>query len=472
MSPDNSNYLKKKKERETMKRKMIAVLLTACLSISLLAGCGKNASETDDSQVKSEPSTTTETADTSEAKEPEVTITVLTRYAGSDVQAQWLQTMMEKFSELHPNVTFQDDSVADEAAYNNKLKTAIATGNLPNMWMQYGAASLVEYAKNGLAMDLSSLLEDTEFTSGLADPTLSSYNLSNYGVDGIYALPFAMQPEVIFYNKDLFAQAGIDGVPETMEDLLAAFDKLNAAGITPMGMGAKDTWRLGHFYNCIVYKKVGVENIKRIGSREAKWTDENIVETLEILKSFKDMGAFEENFEGIDWSTENANFLSGKYAMICVPLWFIPTAEASEIADSLDFFQIPYFEDAKEYKDNSAVYTDAHVYNGKLEGYEKEITLEWAKFTHSAYSEEVRLKVCNQLPGRSDINTDGYEMSPLMEKALVLNNELTTYGGDVFEYDEITSMQDVVRNSLVGMMLGTSPEDTAKSIQAEIDNNQ
>lgn len=57
--------------------------------------------------------------------------------------------MMEKFSELHPNVTFQDDSVADEAAYNNKLKTAIATGNLPNMWMQYGAASLVEYAKNG-----------------------------------------------------------------------------------------------------------------------------------------------------------------------------------------------------------------------------------------------------------------------------------------------------------------------------------
>ena len=82
------------------------------------------------------------------------------------------------------------------------------------------------------------------------------------------------------------------------------------------------------------------------------------------------------------------------------------------------------------------------------------------------------MKVCNQLPGRSDVNIDGYEMSPLMKKALALNNELTTYGGDVFEYDEITSMQDVIRNSLVGMMLGTTPEDTAKTIQAEIDNNQ
>ena len=60
----------------------------------------------------------------------------------------------------------------------------------------------------------------------------------------------------------------------------------------------------------------------------------------------------------------------------------------------------------------------------------------------------------------------------VLKKALALNNELTAYGGDVFEYDEITSMQDVIRNSLVGMMLGTTPEDTAKTIQAEIDNNQ
>lgn len=433
-----------------MKKRLLAALLSMCLSAGLFAG----------------------TVSAEETETPEVTITVLTRYAGSDPQAPWLQKMMEEFTKLHPNVTFQDDSVADEAAYNNKLKTAIATGNLPNMWMQYGAASLVEYAKNGLAMDLSSLKEDTEFTAGLADPTLSSYDLSTYGVDGIYAFPFAMQTEVMFYNKDLFAQAGIESVPETMDELYEAIDKLNAAGITPMGMGAKDTWRLGHFYNCIAYKKVGVETFKKIGSREAKWTDENVVETLEILKNFKERGAFEENFEGIDWSTECAGFLSGKYAMICVPLWFIPNAEGSEIADSLDFFPIPYFADAEEYKGDSAVYTDAHVYNGRLEGYEKEITLEWAKFTHDAYSEEVRLKDCAQLPGRSDVDTEGFEMSPMMEKAVELNGGLTTYGGDAFEYDEITSMQDVIRNSLVGMMLGATPQETAEIIQAEIDNNQ
>ena len=55
-----------------MKRKIISVLLTACLSISLLAGCGGNASKTDDSQVKEESSdTATQTTDTAQNEDPE-----------------------------------------------------------------------------------------------------------------------------------------------------------------------------------------------------------------------------------------------------------------------------------------------------------------------------------------------------------------------------------------------------------------
>lgn len=241
--------------------RFLALTMTVCMLAGLAAGCGSKNQEGEEGSAPAQTADGSAAAETAKPEgtadgaattdDPEVTITVLTRYAGSDPQAPWLKKMMDEFVKLHPNVTFQDDSVADEAAYNNKLKTAIATGNLPNMWMQYGSASLVEYAKNGLLMDLSFMLEDEEFCSGLPDPTLSTFDLSGYGVDGIYAIPFAMQPEVIFYNKDLFQQAGIESVPETMDDMYAAIDKLKAAGITPMGMGAKDTWRLGHFFNCI-----------------------------------------------------------------------------------------------------------------------------------------------------------------------------------------------------------------------------
>ena len=51
-----------------------------------------------------------------------------------------------------------------------------------------------------------------------------------------------------FYNKDLFAKAGVDASAiKTWDDLLAAVKKLKAAGITPIVVGGADKWPL-HFY--------------------------------------------------------------------------------------------------------------------------------------------------------------------------------------------------------------------------------
>ena len=50
-----------------------------------------------------------------------------------------------------------------------------------------------------------------------------------------------------YYNKDLFQQAGIEEVPVTYEEFLDAVDKLNAAGITPLTVGAQDNYSIWAF---------------------------------------------------------------------------------------------------------------------------------------------------------------------------------------------------------------------------------
>ena len=50
-----------------------------------------------------------------------------------------------------------------------------------------------------------------------------------------------------YYNKDLFQQAGIEEVPVTYEEFLNAVDKLNAAGITPLTVGAQDYYSIWAF---------------------------------------------------------------------------------------------------------------------------------------------------------------------------------------------------------------------------------
>ena len=59
-----------------------------------------------------------------------------------------------------------------------------------------------------------------------------------YQVDGKqYGIPFDLGMVGFWYNKDLFAQAGITTPPATWDEFLADIDKLKDAGITPIAVG-------------------------------------------------------------------------------------------------------------------------------------------------------------------------------------------------------------------------------------------
>ena len=62
-------------------------------------------------------------------------------------------------------------------------------------------------------------------------------------VDGrLMGLPTSIEGTAISTTRDLFAQAGIDEVPETFSELEAAAEQLAAAGITPFVSGYGTWW--------------------------------------------------------------------------------------------------------------------------------------------------------------------------------------------------------------------------------------
>ena len=64
------------------------------------------------------------------------------------------------------------------------------TGETPNIFYYPAIAGLKEWAQNGVLLDLTdSLNEDEEWKNTFLDGALDTYDLSAYGVDGIYALP-------------------------------------------------------------------------------------------------------------------------------------------------------------------------------------------------------------------------------------------------------------------------------------------
>lgn len=404
--------------------------------------------------------------------EEQTTITVLTRWSGSDPMADYLEKFIEEFEAANPDVKVENISVNEEASYNNKFKTLVATGDIPNIFYLPGIASLVKYAENGLIMDVSELFDDEEWYGGFVDGAFDMFNFAPYGVEGVYAIPFAVTPEVIFYNVDMLKGIGYETFPDTMTEFYEMMDKLVQAGIAPFAPGAKETWRIGHFHNQLLYRWCGVPKAMDLGARKAKWTDEDVVQSLAYVKEMNDRGYFMENCAGLTLDMEKQMFFSQQSAMVNNGSWFIgDISTAGELPFEVGAAKFPYFTEKEEFKDHVICYPQNYVLKGGMEGKEKEATVRFIKEYTSRENQTRVIVEKGTLPIRKDIDYTGIEVSNLFKQCMDIVSSATAQGGDSFDYDQLSSMQDVTRNAIVGILLGNSPEQAAQEIQAEIDAN-
>jgi len=403
--------------------------------------------------------------------EEKVTITFMSRDSGDTPIAKVYESQIAAFMAANPNVTVQNDSIYEEAAYNNKLKVAISTGETPSIFYYPAIAGLTEWAKNGVLLDLTDVLAaDPDWAGTFLDGALDTYRLDSYGAKGIYALPNELNVDAVFYNTKLFEKAGITETPKTMDELYAAIDKLVAAGITPFGVGGKNTWVMGHIFNNILFKRVGLEGVIALGTGEKKWTDADVVECLKITKDLKAKGTFAEGFEGMDYNTQMNQFLTGEVAMISHSSPIIPEilASESEIKDDISFFPFPSFSDKPEYADTRVIYTSGWMISGTMSDAQKDATIELVKFMTTPEAIQERMSAAMRVAPYK--NTEAPADAPrLFSDMIAYTNTITKSGGEYFDYDTCPSLVDVSRNAILDMMLGASAEDTAATIQKAID---
>lgn len=441
-----------------MKKKVLSALMAIVMVTGLAAGCGSSA------------------GDTKETKESggKVKITFMSRDSGDTPIAKVYEKQIADFMNANPDIEVQNDSIYEEAAYNNKLKVAVSTGETPSIFYYPAIAGLTEWAKNGVLLDLTEALEsDPEWKDSFLDGALDTYKLDAYGAEGIYALPNELNVDAVFYNKALFEKAGITETPKTMDEFYEVIDKLNAAGITPIGVGGKNTWVMGHIFNNILAKRIGPEGIVALGTGEKKWTDEDVVECLQMTKDLKDKGAFAEGFEGMDYNTQMNQFLSGEVAMISHSSPIIPEmlATESEIKDDIAFFPFPSFTDKSEYTDTRVVYTSGWMMSGTMSEEEEAAALKLVKFMTSPESIQERMDAAMRVAPYKNMNAP--ENAPQLFKDMIeYTDTISESVGEYFDYDTCPTLVDVSRNGILNMMLSDSAENTAKAIQADVEANR
>mgnify|MGYP000299631950 CR=1 FL=1 len=104
--------------------------------------------------------------------------------------------------------------------------------------------------------------------------------------------------------------------PETWTEFLDAIKKLKASGVIPIAMGTQTTYMAGHLHDQIFYKWLGTDAAKKLGSRDMKWTDPEVVETLQFVQDLIDAGAFDKNAAGMTDNIAMTQFQQGEAAMV------------------------------------------------------------------------------------------------------------------------------------------------------------
>jgi raffinose/stachyose/melibiose transport system substrate-binding protein len=236
-------------------------------------------------------------------------------------------------------VTLEND------AYKAKMTALTSSGKLPDIYHTWGGGVLRQQIDAGLVEDLT----------GAVKPLASTFvgaSVKPYEFDGkSYAMPIDIGAVGFWYNKALFAKAGVRTPPTTWAGYLDAVKKLKAARITPIALAGKEKWPGMYYWAYLSMRIAGVDGMQK--AADAKdFTGADFVKAGEHLKELVALQPFQNGFLGAAYSTpggEAALMGNGRAAMELMGQW-APNVQADSgkgIGKDLGFFPFPTVEGGK-----------------------------------------------------------------------------------------------------------------------------
>ena len=319
-------------------RRLATLIATTAIIVGACSGGGAS---TAPSEVPSTAPSTAPSTEPSEAAAEPVTIEWWHITNNDPGKSLW-QQIADEYVAAHPNVTI-DITILENDTFKPKLTTEIQGGHVPDLFQSWGGGGLREQVEAGLVRDITADVADW------AD-TMNPGAMGMYQVDGKqYAIPFDLGMVGVWYNKDLFAQAGITAPPATWDELLSDVDKLKAAGITPMSVGGSPaTWTEMFWWAYLALRECGGA-VMDTATATGDWSDPCFVEAGTKLKTLIDREPFQEGFLAAQWDGAGgsaATMAVEKAAMLLQGQWAPGTMQANTpdqkpVAWGLDWFKFP-----------------------------------------------------------------------------------------------------------------------------------
>lgn len=311
-------------------KKWFSVMAGSLVAMSILAGCGSGSNSNSNSSVSSAPaSPSPSAAASSEApKADPVKIQWAVFETDNFTDALW-QSIIDSFEKDNPDIKV-DKVLMTGDSRPQFLKTLLAANNLPDVMMDPAELAKI---KDVLAPVPDDLLANFE------DGSVPVFNGQKVLVPASKQLRAAT-----YYNKKMFADAGITDLPKTWDEFVEVCEKLKSKGYTPLiTAGASDVWAtsFGYWVN-VVNPEVETWNPNfnaDLKSGAAKWNNPVITDALQRWQDLYKNGYFDKGSLSYSYSQAAAEFQKGRAAMMMDGSWVAPSLDKANLTDFGVFVQ-------------------------------------------------------------------------------------------------------------------------------------
>lgn len=322
-----------------MKKSFVLLLSLFLLSSIMLAGCGKAANEGTPATNGEQPAANDKASEPKASEEPfEITIRHTQVGESKKFRLALLEDVVKKTQEAVPGLKIKLDAVDSEVNRKEKLRGEMAAGKPPEIFDVFGSPDAALYAKEGLMLDLTPILEEL----GLKDKFTT---LAPFTHDGkIYGLPIGGSIEGFFYNKAYFEEKGLK-VPATLDELEKLAETIKADGKIPFAQSSKDAWIPLMTTNNLWSYYGGPEITYGFKTGETKWTDENMVKAVAKHQEWVQKGYYKKGELGFEYADMRNQIITGEAIMMMDGSWansvFRDPAQAGDMVGKIGFFNMP-----------------------------------------------------------------------------------------------------------------------------------
>lgn len=289
----------------------------------------------------------------------EVKLVYWSMWNETEPQAQVIQSWIEAFEAANPNIDIQ-------ATWNGRqnqtlVRTALSAGETIDFVDQDADPISGGLVAEGLALPLNDYLDETALDEDMpVRDVFTPGTLDLFAVDGqVYLWPYVYNTSQFWYNKDAFADAGIEQPPATWEEFLDACQKLLDAGYDPIAAESDiQFYQIDYLtYQAVRYGGVGFLLQTLEDPTGEMWRDPIYLQAAQNMRELWDKGYIPPESAGYLWPAGQQTLGVGLAAMELVGSW-LPIELANVVEGSFEWggFNFPAMPDGAGDQNDLMVY--------------------------------------------------------------------------------------------------------------------